>query len=90
MKKEEIFYSMESYLGKIDVLKIQPYHIWKAEKKQELDEKNEFSLLPYILVQILIIDGKKTTIDELSTMELYLINEITDVITPMFININKI
>ena len=78
--KEQIFTTIIISNGsKCEILEIRPYTIWKATYKKENNPDLKLDLVPFIIEQILIIDGKKVDIEFIGNMDINDYMEIVDV-----------
>lgn len=64
--------------SKCDILEVKPSTIWLATFKQQLNPDKQYDLVPFILEQVLIIDGKKVNMEYIGNMELSDYIEITE------------
>lgn len=78
--KQHIFSTIILSNGsKCDILEVRPYIIWKASYKQALNPNLKLDLVPFIMEQIVIIDGKKRDMKFIGNMEINDYLEITEV-----------
>lgn len=78
--KEHIFTTIILSNGsKCDILEIRPYILWKAAYKQANNPHLKVDLVPFIIEQILIIDGKKVNMEFIGNMDVNDYMEIVDV-----------
>ena len=67
---KEIFTTITLQDGsKCDILALTPWRIWKATYKQQLNPQIEYDITPFILEQILIVDGKKVDMKFIGNMD---------------------
>ena len=67
--------------SKCDILELTPWMIWKATFNQQLNLETKYDLVPFILEQVLIIDGKKTDIEFIGNIYYQDYMQITDILT---------
>lgn len=77
----EIFTSITLSNGsKCDILELKASMIWKATFKQMNNLQMEYDLIPFLLEQILIIDGEKTDMEFIGNMNYDDYMDITEVL----------
>lgn len=67
--------------SKCDILELTPWMIWKAAFNQQLNLEMKYDLVPFILEQILIIDGKKASIEFIGNINYQDYMQITEILT---------
>lgn len=64
------------------VLDIKPLHIWKANFQMALrNAELQYEFVPFLLEQIILIDYKPVTIEQIGNLDMADYNEITNVAT---------
>ena len=79
---KEVFTSITLMDGsKCDILELKVYMIWIATFRQSKKPEMEVDITPFILEQIIRIDGKTTSIDALGDMGMDDYSKILDVVS---------
>lgn len=75
--------------SKCDILEVRPYIIWKATYRQLMNTDKKLDFIPFLLEQVLIIDGKKVNMEFIGNMNIHDYIKITEVLNAFMINVEN-